>query len=219
MLPKHEEMLNEIKTQISSVAQELVNAMHTCLKGLECQDVEIIRNASVELKVNSTIGNQIDNELVKALALMGAEAGVLRRLISYLKITNELLRTSDNIKSFCKNIIPVLEQKEKLFLLKDSVLLCKTTTLALEYAVSSINAQKQDLDEIIKKVQLEENKTDDLYNILEKNIIDNLNEVQLCSILIKTTNVLRKLERIADRSVNIVKLMYFAKIGGELEIH
>jgi phosphate transport system protein len=46
--------------------------------------------------------NEIDNIIVTTLALYSPEAKDLRQLVSYLKITNELVRTGSNAKDFAK---------------------------------------------------------------------------------------------------------------------
>lgn len=222
MLAKHEAKLEEIRVFLNRLSDDLVKGTQKALQGLQNDDVSSFEEIRLNIKNSSALGNEIDNEIITSLALFGAEATDLRELVAFLKITNELVRISDNLKSFCKKISYLMNNGECFINCKEyASSLCKSAAKALEFSKKSINAKDEEtLRNIFTKVQIEESKTDDLYAILEKNILSDLCQSEdFSSEYTEILSTMRKLEKIADRAVNIVKLVQYAKIGGKMELH
>jgi len=222
MLPKHDQKLEEIRNLLKELGEDLITAAEKSLHGLQTGDLTRFEAARLILKNSGSKGNHIDNEIVTSLALFGAEATDLRELISYLKITNEMVRISENIKAFSKRIYPLLENGSCFTNCQEyGGHLCKSATNAITLTMKAFSStDKEEVESLYRQVQVEESKTDDLYAILEKNILTELskmNEFNASHIQILST--MRKLERVADRAVNIAKLLVFAKIGGELDVY
>jgi phosphate transport system protein len=99
--------------------------------------------------------------------------------------------------------------------------LCKTSIKAVTLAISTIEiADPETLEDIYRRVKVEESKSDDLYSILEKNILSDIAKmIDQSADFIQILSTMRKLERMADRSVNIVQLMIFARVGGEMKTY
>ena len=94
----------------------------------------------------------------------------------------------------------------------------KSTINALEYILECFK-QLDDcrIEDFYTKVMVEESKNDDLFSILEKEILTMIiGEQELSIEYVKVLGTLRKLERSCDRSVNIANLMLFASQGGEI---
>jgi len=222
MLPKHDQKLEEIRNLLIDLGDDLITAAEKSLHGLQTGDLSRFEAAHLMLKDSGSKGNKIDNEIVTSLALFGAEATDLRELVSYLKITSEMVRISENIKAFSKRIYPLLEDGACFKNCQEyGGHLCKSAANAVALAMKAFKSHdKDEVESLYRQVQVEESKTDDLYAILEKNILTELskmNEFNTSHIQILST--MRKLERIADRAVNIAKLLVFAKIGGELDVY
>jgi len=67
---------------------------------------------------------------------------------------------------------------------------------------------------------VEESKNDDLFSILEKEIMTQImGEQELSVEYVRVLGTLRKLERACDRSVNIANLLLYAARGGEMHIY
>ncbi|MFV0481609.1 MAG: PhoU family transcriptional regulator, partial [Campylobacteraceae bacterium] len=65
----------------------------------------------------------------------------------------------------------------------------------------------------------EESKSDDLYSILEKNVLNELaKNLDFTANYIKVLSTMRKLEKMADRSVAVAKLVVYARSGGKLKL-
>ncbi|MBN2963182.1 PhoU family transcriptional regulator [Sulfurospirillum sp. T05] len=222
MLPKHDQKLQEIRNLLTDLGQDLVTAAEKALHGLQTGDTSRFEAARLMLKNSGTKGNHIDNQIVTSLALFGAEATDLRELVAYLKATNEMVRISENIKAFSKRIHPLMENGACFPSCQEyGAHLCKSATVAITVAMKAFETNNKDeVEAIYRKVQVEESKTDDLYAILEKNILSELSKLnEFNTNHIQILSTMRKLERIADRAVNISKLLMFAKVGGELDVY
>jgi len=222
MLQKYEERLIDIKKMLQELGTEVTMASERALGGIENLDVSRFESARAILKNTENIANAIDNEIVVTLALFGPEARDLRKMVAYLKITNELVKIAENVRSFSKRMGGHLQSDISFNSLHEySVHLCKSATKAVTLAISTIDiVEKETLEDIYRKVKVEESKSDDLYSILEKNILTDIAKViDQSADYIQILSTMRKLERMADRSVNIVQLMIFARVGGEMKTY
>lgn len=222
MLQKYEERLNEIKQMLLNLGSEITMASETALSGMESLDVNRFEACRTLLKNIETQANTIDNEIIITLALFGPEAKDLRKMVAYLKITNELVKIAENIRSFSKRMALHLQGDVPFVSLHEySTHLCKTAIKAVNLAIETISvADKDALEDAYRKVKVEESKSDDLYSILEKNILSDITKmIDQSADFIQILSTMRKLERMADRSVNIVQLMIFARVGGEIKTY
>jgi phosphate transport system protein len=89
---------------------------------------------------------------------------------------------------------------------------------ALEITLSMLDETNEKIiEESFNKVLVEESKTDDLYAMVEKNILKLISKNQeLSKDYFNLLSSLRKLEKCADRATSIANLIVFAYIGGEL---
>jgi phosphate transport system protein len=102
MLPQYKDKLEEIKNSVADIAKGLCKSNEIILDAMsECDETKF-REAREFIRNVSDKTTAIDNNIVKTLALYSPEAKDLRLLVSYLKITNELVRASSNTRSFIK---------------------------------------------------------------------------------------------------------------------
>ncbi|MBP9567005.1 MAG: phosphate uptake regulator PhoU [Sulfurospirillum sp.] len=222
MLQKYEERLIEIKKMLIDLGLEITMASEKALSGMESLDANRFESAKTLLKNVENQANAIDNEIVVTLALFGPEAKDLRKMVAYLKITNELVKIAENIRSFSKRMVIHLQSGLPFASLHEySTHLCKTSIQAVTLAIGTINiSERETLEDTYRRVKVEESKSDDLYSILEKNILSDIAKViDQSADFIQILSTMRKLERMADRSVNIVQLMIFARVGGEMKTY
>lgn len=222
MLQKHNEKLESIRGDLATLCDDNIDALLEIKKGLDLGDNSKFEHVKGILNKSGNKGKKIDNDILTCLALFGAEAGDLRGLVAYLKIVNELMRMSDNIKSFAKRILNQIQDKEVLENnKKHSAQLLSSTleSVKLINLMLNTNEEKQ-LTKLQKKVTIIESKNDDYFNVLEKNIILQLsNSEEFATENMEILSIMRKLERIADRAVDISKLLLFAHIGGKLDVY
>jgi len=222
MLQKYEERLVDVKKMLVELGSEITMASERALSGIENLDVSRFESAKTLLKNIEAQANTIDNEIVITLALFGPEAKDLRKMVAYLKITNEMVKIAENVRGFSKRMALHLQANAPMSSLHEySVHLCRTSIKAVTLAIETIHgAGNEDLEDIYRRVKVEESKTDDLYSILEKNVLsDMVQKIDQSAEFIQILSTMRKLERMADRSVNIVQLMIFARVGGEMKTY
>jgi phosphate transport system protein len=207
--------LTEIKNEVRNFYESLVKSNEIILQALKDCNTQEFDDAKVYVNNASLKADTIDNLIIKGLALYSPEARDLRRLVAYLKITSELLRASTNTRSFIKGFLSVCNLIEKemineyLIPLEEASLKC----LKLTYEMIDI----EDIDELkdkFEEIVVEEHKTDDLYDAIEEELLKN-NQIDY-SILNKVLKTVRKMEKIADRTIEIANLLMFYKLGGSL---
>lgn len=222
MLPRYENKLIEIRGMISTLLSQIILSSEETLHAFETDTHDLYEASRLHIKNLQNDANKIDNEIIKTFALFGPEADELRLLVAYLKMTNEIDRIGDGIKKYSKRLHDHCMGGCDMSVLTNAIVqLHKTTINALQYILDCLNNMDVcDADDTYRKVMVEESKNDDLFSIMEKellNLIIDANE--LAVEYVKVLGTLRKLERIGDRTVNIAALMLYAQKGGELHLH
>ena len=219
MLKPYEEKLKLIKRDVEKLGLDIVEALEVCLKALNERKIENLKNVEVSEKKFLVKSNEIDNLIITTLALYTPEARDLRRMVAFLKITNEMVRTAANTKDFAKMFRrSYSEDLNTNTILEYTIPLLKSALLSTKTAISIIDEQEHSkVEEKYQRVIVEESKTDDLYLMIEKNILKLITQkLDLSKEYFDLLSSLRRLEKIADRSVSIASLLQFAKLGGDI---
>lgn len=219
MLKPYEEKLKLIKSEVEKLGLDIVEALEVCLKALNERKIENLKNVEVSEKKFLVKSNEIDNLIITTLALYTPEARDLRRMVAFLKITNEIVRTAANTKDFAKMFRrSYSEELNTNTILEYTIPLLKSALLSTKTAISIIDEQEiAKVEEKYQRVIVEESKTDDLYLMIEKNILKLITQkLDLSKEYFDLLSSLRRLEKIADRSVSIASLLQFAKLGGDI---
>ncbi len=219
MLKPYEDKLKLIKSEVEKLGLDIVEALEVCLKALNERKIENLKNVEVSEKKFLVKSNEIDNLIITTLALYTPEARDLRRMVAFLKITNEIVRTAANTKDFAKMFRrSYSEDLNTNTILEYTIPLLKSALLSTKTAISIIDEQEHSkVEEKYQRVIVEESKTDDLYLMIEKNILKLITQkLDLSKEYFDLLSSLRRLEKIADRSVSIASLLQFAKLGGDI---
>jgi len=217
MLVNYEEKLNEIKDDITSIGNKLVEANTLILEALQGCDNEKFTEAKGLIKNISSKTNSIDNTIITTLALHSPEARDLRNMVSYLKITNELLRASTNTRAFIKGFLDVCSEVTLETINQYAIPMQKATVDSLKHTIAMISIDCIDeIQESFEKVLIAENKTDDLFDMIEKSLLKESKEIADFDKYHKMLSALRKSEKIADRAMSIASLLLYANNGGEI---
>lgn len=222
MLPRYENKLNEIRTQLSRLVSSIIAANGETLAAFENNTDELYDSARGHLKNVQIDANKIDSEVIKTLALYGPEGEELRLLVAFLKMTNELDRVGENMKKYNNRIQELCRGECDITIMASSIIqLQKTTLNALQYIHTYLESiTTSDAEELFRKVSVEESKNDDLFSIIEKDLLNLISDShELSADYVKVLSTLRKLERTGDRTVNIAALLLYAQQGGELNFH
>ncbi len=221
MLQNYKDILEKSRNRVLELAEDILKAYGDSIEAFDEGDIQKATDARGLLKDAHDRNNKIDNEIIKTLALFSPEARDLRVVIAHLKIASELTRISDYVRTYAKNVKMGISGDFEIEALKeDTKSFNQSTYKSLEAAVEAIKCNiEEGLENIYRKVNVEVSKCDDIYSILEQNIVQ-----QICVTpesardFIYFHKSMRKVERISDRSLNIVKLAYFAQKGGKLKL-
>ena len=220
MLKPYKENVQIIRHEITSIGKSVVKANQASLDAMKKNDVSSIKEINISIKKLSQKSNEIDNLIVKTLALYSPEARDLREMVAFLKITNELVRAGSNTKTFLKTFKKSFNDDiNTAAILEYAIPLQKASTLALEITVSMIeNYDEKTIEENYNRVIVEESKTEDLYSMVEKNMLKLISKhLELSKDYFDLLSSFRRLEKIAGRSASIANLLLFAQNGGEIE--
>ncbi len=220
MLRNYQEKIKKINTMVEDVAKKVVNAHKIALDSYKSKDIDKFSAVMALIKSIDAEAREIDNEIVKTIALFGPEASELRELIAYIKLTNEIVRIGDYAKTYTRNISRHIKNEIEFSQLDQYIIqLHEAAIEAMQSAFAMLEAKTDDeVEDLYHKTLVEESKTDDIFKLFEKELLANL--CKDSDKIIDYLNVLstcRKIERSADRAVEIAKLLLFAKKGGKLE--
>ncbi len=220
MLPTEAEKLKSISDQVMQLGQSMLYTNELILDALKNCDVCRLNEIQILPKKERYVTiDKIDNLIIQAFARYKPEARDLRKLVAFLKITNELDRIANSCNSFIRDFPRALSnQLDKNIILEYSIPLQKSSVNALSSALDIIKSHdKESVDEHYKTVVIEENTNDDLYKMIEKNLLKKINkDVYLTKEYQDIMAALRRLEKVADRALSIANLMHYAKVGGEI---
>ncbi len=216
MVTKFEESMNEIKAKVTDIGTGLLSANKLLLEALKDCDTQKFNEAKAHIKNIGAKANNIDNSIIKVLALYTPEAKDLRQVIAYLKITNELSRACSNSRSFIRGFTNVCEDVAIETINEYAVPMQTSTVKAIELTISMINCDDIDeIQEIYNDVLIEESKTDDLYEMVERNLTIQAQDSNNFEKFHKMLKALRKSGKIASRAISIANLLVYAKVGGQ----
>lgn len=219
MLKPYEIKLQSIKDEVLKIGNEVIESLEISLKALKNKNIDDLKNVEITEKKLLIKSNEIDNIILTTLALYSPEAKDLRQLVSFLKITNELVRTGSNAKDFAKMFKKSYsDDLNTNIILEYAVPLLKSALLSLQTSISIIDeTNAKHIEEKYHRVIVEESKTDDLYLMIEKNILKLISKnLDLSKEYFDILSALRRLEKIADRAVSIANLLQFAQVGGDI---
>jgi len=218
MIKNYDTELESVKKEIVKIATGLNKANELILEAIKTCDKNLFNDAKSHIKNITSKTNYIDNHIIKLLALYAPEATDLRQVIAYLKITTELLRASTNTRSFIRGFTDVCKDVDINMINEYAIPLQKSTTKAINIMTSMLDIDCSDeLQDCFNDVLIEENKTDDLYAILEKNILNNSKKTDSFEKVHKILKAFRKSAKIADRTISIANLLVYIKVGGTLQ--
>ena len=218
MLDNYIEAVKKIKSSIKEILNSILEANRAFLDAAvnEC-DKDIFDNAREHLKNISSKVDDIDNSIIKVLALYSPEARDLREVVAYFKIDNELLRAASNSRSLIRGFKANCSLIDKEIITEYLVPLQTSTLKALKMVLQMIDSDDIDeLKDIYHLMIVEEDKTDELYSMLEEKIIQKIKDGDDFAKIHKMLRAFRRSEKIADRTISIANLLLYIQDGGRL---
>ncbi len=218
MLGAYKKEIEGVKSSLKEAIENLLKANKTFLDATldNCKEEEF-KEAKLFLKNFSQKIENVDNEIVKILALFSPEAKDLREVVAYFKITNELLRASSNTRSLIKGFTQNCKLLDQSIINEYLVPLQSSAIKALEITLQMLDIDDvDDLRDMFHTIIVEEDKTDELYTILEKKIINSINKDDDFTKIHNILRAFRRSEKIADRTISIANLLLYIQDGGIL---
>lgn len=217
MVSKFQTNLQDIKTKISNIGNGLLAANTLINEALANCDHEKFQEARSNIKNIGAKSNEIDNAIIKVLALYTPEARDLRQVVAYMKITNELSRACSNTRSYIRGFTDVCTDVDVATINEYAVPMQTSTVKAIKLTMSMLECEdEEEIQEIYDDVLIEESKTDDLYEMVERNLSLQANGTKSFEKFHKMLRALRKSGKIASRAISIANLLVYAKVGGNL---
>ena len=215
MVSKFQTSLDEIKSKILEIGNGLLESNILINAAIKTCDTEKFQEARSHIKNIGSKADAIDNSIIKVLALYTPEARDLRQVIAYLKITNELSRACSNTRSFIRGFTAVCSDVDVETINEYAVPMQTSTVKAIELTLSMLECDdEEEIGEIYNDVLIEENKTDDLYEMVERNLSAQADGLKSFEKFHKMLRALRKSGKIASRAISIANLLVYAKKGG-----
>ena len=217
MLQTFKANLDEIRQKITKIGEDLVKSNELILEALQSCDEEKFNEARNCIKNITSKTDEIDNAVIKVLALYTPEARDLRQVVAYFKITNELSRACSNTRSFIRGFTDVFKDLDVKEINEYAILMQTSTVKAIRTTVKMINIDDADeLQEMYEEVLIEENKADDLYEMIERKLVEQAEASNTFEKYHKMLRALRKSEKIANRAISVANLLAYVKIGGHI---
>jgi len=221
MLPLNKQKIEEVRERTAEVLNDLLISQRLVLQALSDCDEKSYEQTKVPLKgINSKV-EEIDQLIVAVLVRYSPEAKDLREMVAFLKITSSLQRIATNEKNYIKNMKicnPETDSEIKRVIV-DSLSINKCTIRALEYTIEMMNEKedKDKLHEIASKIDVEASKTDDIYGMIEKDMLQKMDVAhKLNEDYVNLLKYIRKNLKIIDRLEDISAKLMFARVGGTL---
>ncbi len=221
MLPQYHEARHKVRDTVIDLIKNLADTNKLALEAMEKRDVAALEEARSGLKEMASVTEKIDNDVVVIFAKFTPSARDLREMVSYLKITSALNRIRNNINSYLKNMQSILveESEDIKSLIDDSLRINKCTLNAFDYTLEMLNTFDDDdkIKKLASKIAVEYSKTEDIYSILEKDMVQKMNDAT-CNAqeYFNLLKYFRKNLKIIDRLDSIAHRVIFARMGGKL---
>ncbi len=222
MSTKYDTKISGIRQMMSTLLKEISEANTVALEAYVSKNQEMFKISQDKLANVATKGDIIDNEIIKTFALYGPEAKELRSLVAYLKMTNEIVRIGEGIKKYARRMREHVNSGCNLTLIDGTIVqLHKSTIIALDSILKCFTEEDDcNIVDFYTKIVVEESKNDDLFSILEKEIMGLIiDEKELSIEYVNVLGTLRRLERSCDRSLNVANLMMYAQKGGNISVY
>ena len=221
MLPGYSEARHEVRDAVLEVMKDLAGANRYALDAVEAEDTDRLGEARKPVMDIIDRTEKIDNDIVLIFAKYTPEAKDLRELVSYLKMTSSINRIRANINNYIKNMQSILAENDAEInaLIKESLSINRCTLNAFDFALEMLECfdDNDKVQELATRIEVEYSKTDDIYSILEKSIMQKMgSSYTVTEEYFKLLKYIRKNLKIIDRLESISGRVIFARMGGKL---
>ena len=221
MLTEYQEARREVRDAVLTATRILSEVQSESLRAIETSDLTGLESLRKKLKRISKETEEIDNALVIIFVRYSPEARDLREMVSYLKITSDLNRIKASLNSYLKNMQSMLNEDDVAIIqfIKESLSINRCTMHAFEKTVEMFQTfdDHERIRNLATEIDVEYAKTDDIYALLEKSVIQKMHEADgKAEEYFNLLKYIRKNLKIIDRLDSVAQRIIFARMGGKL---
>lgn len=202
--------IEELKGDVLKMATLVVTNIQESLKAFIDNDVKL---ASLVVVKDEEVDRYEEEIAKKALKILWKEqplAGDLRLVTGILKLITDLERIGDHAIDIAEITIKVANVNNKRLL----PLTTKMSDIAQKMVLDSINALFIIDIEMAKRVIIEDDKVDQIFNLILETIVKDIkDDSQNPNFLVYLLMVAKYIERIGDHAVNICEWIIFIESG------
>lgn len=221
MLPEYIDARHKVRDEMLEIINDLSLANKLALQALEVGDKEGLKKAKKPIKDILERTEALDNDIVLIFARYAPGAKDLRELIAYIKTTSIINRIVINIDNYIKNMQIFFDDSESDFykIIKESLSINRFTLNAFDFTLEMLQTfdDRDKLETLAGKIEVEYSKTDDVYSLIEKEIIQKAGSSHcVAEEYFNLLKYIRKNIKIIERLDDISSKLIFAKVGGKL---
>jgi phosphate transport system protein len=213
IVKSYENELNRLRSLIADMGGMVEHQVADACDAVVNRNTEAATAAVAQDPQVDAAEREIEQFVIRLLALRQPVAGDLRLIVSSLKITGDLERIGDYAANVAKRSV-VLQQFQLPYTLSG---LAHMTRLVQENLKSVIDAAGEGDTEKALEVWRSDELIDDIYNALFRELITYMMEdprnITPCTHLLF---IAKNLERIGDHATNIAETIYYAVTGEPL---
>jgi phosphate transport system protein len=213
IVKSYQNELNRLKSLIVDMGGMVEHQVADACEAVINRDAEAATQAVAQDPKVDAAEREIEQFVIRLLALRQPVAGDLRQIVSSLKITGDLERIGDYAANVAKRSV-VLQQFALPYTLTG---LSHMTRLVQENLKRVIDATGAGDSELALEVWRSDEAIDDIYNTLFRELITYMMEdprnITPCTHLLF---IAKNLERIGDHATNIAETVYYAVTGEAL---
>jgi phosphate transport system protein len=207
--------IENLKQKILFVGTLVEEGIAKSISALMNRDRNLARTVIAEDDEIDRMEVDVEEEVLKTLALYQPVAADLRFVVAVLKINNDLERMGDLAKNIAKRVMFLTQ--------------CERVELPVEFRTMSAKTQamvKQSLDALVnsdtalaRKVREADDEVDHLRSEIQRHIEQQIvQSPKQTECLMRLTSVSRHLERLADMATNIAEDVIYM-VDGEIVRH
>ena len=205
--------LQRLRALLTEMGGIVENQMALATQAIRTGDVEAATRAVALDGSVDALDRQVEQLVIRMLALRQPMASDLREIVSALKITAGMERIGDYAKNVAKRSI-VLGEFRLPFSMAGLLNICRLVQESLKLVIDAIGEQDE---KKALQVRQSDEAIDDLYNSIFRELVTYMMEdarnITPCTHLLF---IAKNLERMGDHATNIAETLYYAITGERL---
>jgi phosphate transport system protein len=201
-----DEELNELKTRLLLMGGQAEAIVHKAVDALKTRDSELAETIFADDRAIDSLEIEIDERVIRLLALRQPVGGDLRFVTSALKICNDLERVGDHAVNIAQSTLKLNKEPE----LKPLVDIPRMAVLATRMLTEALDAFVSNDAAAARRILTEDDEVDHLKHRLFREVLSYL--VENPSAIARGVEwilVSRNLERVADLATNVAEEVVF----------